>query len=167
MSLLIYCRIWMRTSVQTNQMNTNFKCMSAHGITQRWNFFFSFLPMFTRFSFIWLITQSLFFLISKMKTGKNYVQGFEKRGSQKNEPTFEGFPPPTTRLRWPWIMLAVAVRSQRKRERVPLRSGRPLQNWRVKCGCSLQRREGRHTICKYLNLNQCSFFELELNLNAL
>lgn len=42
-------------------------------------------------------------------------------------------------------MLAAAVRSQRKRERVPPRSGRPLQNWRVKCGCSLQRREGRHT----------------------
>lgn len=159
MSLLIYCRIWMRTSVQTNQMNTKFKRMSAHGITQKVELFF-FFSSYVHSLFFHLIdyTKFFFFLISKMKTGKNYVQGFDKRGVSEEWAYIWGVPSPTTRLRWPWIMLAAAVRSQRKRERVPPRSGRPLQNWRVKCGCSLQRREGRHTRCKYLNLNQCSFF---------
>lgn len=42
MSLLIYCRIWMRTSVQTNQMNINLNACLHMASLKRWNFFSNF-----------------------------------------------------------------------------------------------------------------------------
>lgn len=111
--------------------------------------FFFFLPMFTHFSFIWLITQSLFFLISKMKTGKTMCRVWEE-GISEERAYIWGVPSLTTRLRWPWIMSAVAVRSQRGKVSFPQRADAPCRT-QVKCGCSLQREEkaGRCTGCHY------------------
>lgn len=73
----------MRTSVQTNQMNTKFNCMSAHGITQKVELFF-FFSSYVHLLFFHLIDYTKFvcFLLVN-ENRQNYVQGLRRGGLRR------------------------------------------------------------------------------------
>lgn len=134
----------------------------------RWIFFFFFSYVHSLFFHPIDYTKFVFcfFLISKMKTGKTMCRVWEEGVSEERAYVW-GVPSPTTRLRWPWNMSVVAVRSQRKRERFPLRSGRLPQNWSQMWLLPAKRREEKAgTRTSVFDLNQYSVLKLKWILNA-